>query len=294
MPPRTCSGVRHVVGVIACAIGLAHPAAGQESRAEQLARQRAEKAADLQVYEPNTAERVLDVMKNFPMLSESPHGPYPLLGGLIEGAGWFKAGVAYRKNFGERSQFLTTHARVSNKGYWQVGGNVEMPDVVRDRLGLRIDASHLHARDVSYYGLGNGSDPGADPAAFKMQATTAGLSGRVRARRHIWLGGRVGYDRTVTGEASIQNPNRSTTVVIGDAPASAAPSTTRTARCSSTSTGANHPAIRGVAVAPGSGPTATRTSTGATRASPGSTSRRRSSFPSCTVTGSSRCEAWSP
>ncbi|NIQ96429.1 MAG: hypothetical protein GWN87_21215, partial [Desulfuromonadales bacterium] len=79
----------------------------QESRQALLAQARAEKAKELRPYEPDLAERVLDGIKNFPILSDSPYGWYPLFGGIIDGAGWLRTGVAYRRNFGDAGQFWT-------------------------------------------------------------------------------------------------------------------------------------------------------------------------------------------
>lgn len=198
-------------------LGATAPTQAQETRLEQLAQQRREKAASLRSREPNTAERVLDTMGNFPMLSDSPHGPYPVLGGIMEGAGWLKAGVAYRSNFGDANH-VTTHVRVSNEGYWRVGGEVQMSDVVVGRLALRLDASHLHARDVSYFGLGNESLVPDDPAEFGMDETTAGVTATARAYRHFFIGGRAAYEHVTTGPASGQDSAFETNVRIEDAP----------------------------------------------------------------------------
>ena len=42
-----------------------------------LAQLQREKAAPPRPQEPDTAERVLEATNNFPILSDSPHGPYP-------------------------------------------------------------------------------------------------------------------------------------------------------------------------------------------------------------------------
>jgi outer membrane protein assembly factor BamA len=217
------SRVRAVAAVAMICVLIAVPQAlAQESRLEVLARQRAEKANQLRSHEPNIAEAVLDVLSSFPMLSDSPHGLYPLMGGIIDGAGWLKVGVAHRRNFGDAG-YVTTQARVSNRGYWQVGGEVQAPDVVPGRLAMRVDAWHLHARDVSYYGIGNIPTAGDDPDPYKLQATTAGLSGTLRTVGHLSVGGRASYDRIVTGPPTIQEPNSDTLVRVADAPGFGAP-----------------------------------------------------------------------
>ena len=76
-----------IAAVVLTTLSVATPTAAQESRLEQLAAQRREKAETVHPHQPNTAERVLDMMGNFPMLSDSPHGPYPLLGGILTTAG---------------------------------------------------------------------------------------------------------------------------------------------------------------------------------------------------------------
>lgn len=207
-----------VVAVTMMWLLTALPATAQESRLEVLAGQRAEKAQTLQPHEPNLAERVLDAMKNFPMLSEHPHGVYPLFGGMIDGAGWLKVGAAHRRNFGDAGQHVVSYGRVSNRGYWQVGGNVELPEVVRGRLAMRLDTSHLHARDVSFYGLGNDSSVADDPAAFRMDATTAGLSGTLRTVGHLSVGGRTAYDQVTTTASSLGDPALGAIVGLDSAP----------------------------------------------------------------------------
>ncbi len=51
-----------------------------------------------------------------------------------------------------------------------------------------------------------------------MDATTAGVSGTLRVFRHLSVGGRAAYDHVTTGEATLQDPARVTTVRIEDAP----------------------------------------------------------------------------
>ena len=198
-------------------LGMTLATFAQDTRQEQLAEQRREKAASLRPQELSMAERVLDAMGNFPMLSDSPHGPYPLMGGLMDGAGWLKVGVAYRSNFGDANH-VVSHARVSNEGYWRVGSEVQIPDLVVGRLALRLDTSHLHARDVSYYGLGNTSSFPDDPGVFGMEETTAGLTATARTSSPFLFGGRAAYEHVTTGPASPQEPSFSPNVGIEDAP----------------------------------------------------------------------------
>ena len=208
------------------ALSAALPASAQESRLDRLAQQRAEKATSLRPYEATTVERVLGGMKNFPGLSTNPHGLYPLLGGLIDGAGWLKVGVGHRRNFGDMGQHVTTGAWVSNRLYWQIAAEVQIPDAVLGRLAIGVDGSYLHARDVSFYGLGNESSPGVgiesnrndDPAAFGMDNTTVGVSGTVRTIPHLAVGGRAAYDHVTTGPATLLDPSRNPGVRIEDAP----------------------------------------------------------------------------
>ena len=206
-----------IAAVVIMTLGVVTSTSAQESRLEQLAAQRREKAETVQPHEPNTAERVLDMMGNFPMLSDSPHGPYPLLGGIMDGAGWLRVGVAYRTNFGDVDH-VTTQARVSNRGYWEVGGEVQLLNLVPGRVAVRLDGSHLYARDVSFYGVGNAAAPGDDPDVFAMNATTAGVTGTLRASRLLSFGGRAAYDHVTTGDATLQDPSRMTTARIEEAP----------------------------------------------------------------------------
>jgi hypothetical protein len=135
----------------------------------------------------------------------------------MDGAGWLKVGVAHRRNFGDANH-VTTHARVSNEGYWRLGGEVQMPDVVVGRLALRLDGSHLHARDVAYFGLGNESPVPDDPAVFGMDETTAGVTATARGSRYFWFGGRAAYEHVTTGPGSRQEAGFSPSVPIEDAP----------------------------------------------------------------------------
>ena len=180
-----------VVTLVAC------PVFAQQSRTELLSTLQEEKAQDLRPYEPNIVERALAQIRD-PTVSEAVRGVYPVFGGIISGAGFLRGGAAYRRNFGDAGGFWITDARLSNRGYWQVGALVQVPRLFRGVLGVGGDVYQQHASGVSFYGIGN-STSASDRARFVMDTTSVGLNATVRPLSIVSIGGRVGYLNINTG-----------------------------------------------------------------------------------------------
>src|SRR6188768_2297692 len=90
-----------IVGLLFVAVVCALPAVAgaQETRAESIAAEQAEKATHLAPYQPNWAERLLMGLR----LGEQPAGFYPYLDSVYNGGG-FTLGAGYRYYTGDRTQ----------------------------------------------------------------------------------------------------------------------------------------------------------------------------------------------
>src|SRR5207244_996665 len=83
-------------------------AIAQETRAEEVAQQQAQKAASLRPYEPTRAERIfLAVTKG-----DTPNAFYPLFGSIYAGGG-LAVGGGYRQYYGDRTSWTA-------KGLWSI------------------------------------------------------------------------------------------------------------------------------------------------------------------------------
>jgi hypothetical protein len=179
--------VRHtLVWVSAAALGLLPavvPVEAQETRAEVIARAKAEKAQALRPYTPGGAERF--VTRLGASFTELPRGIYPAFGSIYPGGG-FALGPAVRVFTGDVS-FIEGKALLSYRQYKRVELASVWPALAGGRVSARLDAGWLDATQVGYYGRGIGTAQSAG-ANFRMQETYGGGEVRVRPADPLVLG----------------------------------------------------------------------------------------------------------
>jgi hypothetical protein len=159
-------------------------AAAQDSRADVIAAQQAEKAKTLAPYVPSGAERaIVTIQREF---LQDPNGLYPFFGSVYSGGG-FTLGAGYRKFYGDR-----THADI--KGMFSFKGYMLLV-LSTDSLGHAADRVDFHARfgwrdatQVAYHGIG--IDSPEDATNFRFKQTYVG--GDVVARPVWWVTGAAG------------------------------------------------------------------------------------------------------
>jgi hypothetical protein len=169
-------------------------ASAQESRSEALAAARAEKAANLQPYEPSTLERRIDLASK---LMSAERTFYPFIGGVYEGGG-LAIGPGFRQPFGDNG-LISGHAAWSIRSYGIVAGNIAFPTFADNRVRVEVHGQRLHAPRVAFYGLGNSSRR-ADRQTFGYDETTVGTSATLSATGLLSVGG--GFDLLKTAADS--------------------------------------------------------------------------------------------
>jgi AAA family ATP:ADP antiporter len=177
-----------VAGVLA----LATPASAQDSRADQLAAQRAEKAANLHPYEPTSLERRIEFLNRQLF---APRTLYPLVGSVFEGGG-IAVGPGMRRPFGDTGLF-SAHAAFTPRGYASAVANLRMPEFGNGRVHVEFNGDRIHAPAVAFYGVGNDSEK-AHKTTFGYDTATVSTGARVQLFAKTSIGGTFGYMDTET------------------------------------------------------------------------------------------------
>jgi hypothetical protein len=183
-----------VAAVAVLLIGLASvPASAQDTREGELAAAQAEKATELHAYEPTTAERRIEMVKNS---LTAPSSFYPFIGSVFPG-GWLGVGPGYRARFAEGGTF-DIHGAWSIKNYKTVDTALVPPSFANHRMQAEFRANWLDAPKVAFYGVGNDSSPAAH-TSFLYRTTTIGGSLRVLPASFFAIGGGVDSIDVKTG-----------------------------------------------------------------------------------------------
>ena len=131
---------------------LASPAPAQQSRADEIAQQQAEKSKQLR---PNTAssmERALDWFEDH---FTDPNTAYLTFGGIYPSGG-FAPGVAVRRAFGHAR--LNLGGGYSVRSYKLAHATLKFPELAGHKLDFETRARWIDATQVPFYGLGNDSN----------------------------------------------------------------------------------------------------------------------------------------
>jgi outer membrane protein assembly factor BamA len=169
---------------------------GQQTRAELLERQRAERAQALRAYRPNALERgllYLDEKRILERLGQELSGIYPRIGGFTTGSG-MSLGVGVRHALPGTDDFeVDMSGALSVKGYKSLDFHVRAPDLLAGRLELDGGTRWWDYTQEDFFGLGE-SDPG-DRADYRYVGLGVNLVARVRLKRWFSFGQEVGYLR---------------------------------------------------------------------------------------------------
>jgi hypothetical protein len=141
-----------VIALLLTGVGfVATPASGQQSRADEIAQQQAQKSTQLR---PNTASGTERALTWFENHFTDPNTAYLTFGGIYPSGG-FAPGIAVRRAFG--------HARINVGGAFSVRSyklahaSLRFPELAGDKLDVETSARWVDATQVPFYGLGNGS-----------------------------------------------------------------------------------------------------------------------------------------
>jgi len=171
--------------IVVCLIG-ASSAHAQETRAEQLERQRAERAAAVEPYKPAKLERYILFVEEKRLIErfgEDVNGIYPRVGSFTSGGGiGFGAGARYHAGNGHLVFDLS--GATSLKNYKVVDATVEAPKLWRGRVSLEGALQWSDFTEQDFFGLG--SDSSLDHrTSYRIVGTD--LSGTARFRPTSWF-----------------------------------------------------------------------------------------------------------
>jgi outer membrane protein assembly factor BamA len=167
---------------------------GQETRTEEIERQRAEKAAQLKYDEPGKVEESMTYVKDekvLERLSAGYHGWKLRLGGLVQGSG-FALGPEYRfrSDFQGGSTFRVG-GQLSTKLYQKYYVRWTLPKLARERLFFDLNAAYRNYSQIDYFGSGPRSSE-ANRTDYRLEDTAIDAALGVNVTKHMKLGGSAG------------------------------------------------------------------------------------------------------
>lgn len=148
---------------------LAAPAFSQQSRADEIAQQQAEKDARLTPNTSTTAERALDWFEDH---FADPTTLYLTFGEVYSSSG-FAPGVAHRAALGRAR--LNVGGAYSLQGYKLAHASLDFPELAGDKLDVETRLRWVDATQVPFYGLGNDSIKGGR-VNYGLRSLEAGAS----------------------------------------------------------------------------------------------------------------------
>jgi AAA family ATP:ADP antiporter len=169
---------------------LETPGAGAaESRDAEWAARQAEKATQLEAYQPDALERHIRRAEGALF---SKRAVYTFIGSAFDGGG-LAVGPGFRRSYGD-SGTINAHAAWSIKNYRAAEVKVGLPEMANGKVQLSVHGNWLDAPEVAFYG---GSK--AERYGFAYQTMGAGIDARIQPWKRVAFGG--GFDM-VSADAS--------------------------------------------------------------------------------------------
>jgi outer membrane protein assembly factor BamA len=183
-----------VLLVLAAAPALVTPCAAQETRAQELERQRDEKAARLHYDQPQKLEKNLFFIEDnkiLERLTAGYHGLNVRLGGLVQGSG-FALGPEYHMHRDSWGSDFFLGAQLSTKLYQRYYSRWNQPQLANDHFSLDLNAVHRNYSQVDYFGPGPRSLE-SDRTDYRLEDTAIDGALGVKPFKNLQLGGSAGY-----------------------------------------------------------------------------------------------------
>jgi hypothetical protein len=161
-----------------------------QTRAELLAREREEKAQDVEPPRPGLLERGLLLLENrrlFERILNPAEGFYPKIGNITPGSG-FAIGPGYRYPglLGEEVHF-SAFAQVSLDSYWMLDTRLTMPDLAGGRLFADVHARRYDYPKEDFFGIGPRSQRELH-TTYDLRSTDVGGAAGVRVTPWLSFG----------------------------------------------------------------------------------------------------------
>ena len=186
-----------IVAVPVFLLALAsHPAVfAQDTRVATLEQQRAEKAKQLQPYQPGRIEKAAPLHRAVdPLAKISPHNGFFVRYGYTGkplGAG-MGLSAGYRHDLFDRNARVLVEAGASMRKYRMLRGDFSLPYIARDRFEVGFEATYRHDPQEDFYGLGPDSLE-ADRVSFLYDRTRVSRDARSSSRSAgVQVGARFG------------------------------------------------------------------------------------------------------
>jgi outer membrane protein assembly factor BamA len=171
---------------------VSHPAICQQTRQDEIARLRQEKAGSLRPATPNKVEAVLFAIED-DMVIERILNPtrnfYPRFGGMGEGAG-VGGGVGYR--FLTEDVDFRVSAGYSFKKYWDAEARVLLPHLANDWLVAEFRLRRRDAPQEDFFGIGPESAV-EDRSNYGLLETLVSGALALQPISRFLIGGRVEF-----------------------------------------------------------------------------------------------------
>jgi hypothetical protein len=166
------------------AVLAASPVAAQDSRADEIARQQAEKSKQLR---PNVATGGEKALNWFEAHFNDPSTVYLTFGGVYPSAG-FAPGIAARGAFGHAR--VDVGAAYSIRSYKAAHASLGFPELAGDKLDVGTRVRWTDATQVPFYGVGNETSKD-DRVNYGLRALEAGANATFKPVRWYRVGGGV-------------------------------------------------------------------------------------------------------
>ena len=165
-------------------------AVAQDTRAEAIQQAQARKQQQLEPPRPNTAERFIEHLEDWGLISGAPRGLYPWFGSVYSGGG-FAAGAGVRQSFGDDGAF-NIFGGYSINAFSRLQADVALPTFAGNRARVTLSGRYVDAPDVRFFGVGNDS---LRENATRFGYTPKGAGARldIDASPRFTLGGGVEY-----------------------------------------------------------------------------------------------------
>lgn len=187
---------------LAAALLLATGAQAQEpTRAEQIEKQRAEKAAKLEPDEVSPAERRLRNFRDqhyMERFAAGVAGFRPKIGNMVTGGGFAIGPEYYRDGLADGQINIRASAQISTRNYHKLEAAMIMPELAKGRIHMDLLAVHRYYPSLQYYGSGPDTSKEIRTNYLLEDTSVDGTAG-VRPWRHLVLGGTSGYLWTNVG-----------------------------------------------------------------------------------------------
>jgi hypothetical protein len=172
----------------------------QTSRADEVAREQAEKSKQLRPNTPTGVEKTLDWLEDY---FTDPNTVYLTFGGVYPSAG-FAPGVAVRRAMGHAR--LNVGAAFSTRAYKLAHVSLNFPELAGEKLEIETEARWTDATQVPFYGVGNDTSKD-DRVSYGLRMLEANASAAFKPVWWYHIGAGIGAHRVEDLEGAGTRPS---------------------------------------------------------------------------------------